>query len=239
MGPILGALGSLGHFFGRSGDVLESIFEALGVPCAPFLELWAPNGWLWGSSEGPLAAQGAQSEIFPICSLPFGVYFWSILEVKNPQKSDAFFDGFVSGVFVVLGWILESVLMIFWSFLGTFCDMAKTRKIARRVGESTKIEGWGDHKWRPNQKKSHRKQIPKLKREIIPKITKNGGQMEPKWSQKGIQKSMIFWLGFRTPLETSTELRRNFDGTSTGLQGSHFLQPTPQGGAILSKNIVQ
>ena len=34
--------------------------------------------------------------------------------------------------------------------------------------------------------------------------------MEPKWSQKGIQKSMIFWLGFRTPLETSTELRRGF-----------------------------
>ena len=84
--------------------------------------------------------------------------------------------------------------------------MAKTRKIARRVGESTKIEGWGDHNWRQNQKKSHRKQIPKLKREIIPKLTKNGGQMEPKWSQKGIQKSMIFWLGFRTPLETSAEL---------------------------------
>ena len=34
--------------------------------------------------------------------------------------------------------------------------------------------------------------------------------MEPKWSQKGIQKSMIFWRGFPTPLETSTELRRNF-----------------------------
>ena len=35
--------------------------------------------------------------------------------------------------------------------------------------------------------------------------------MEPKWSQKGIKKSMIFWLGFRTPLETSAELRRNFE----------------------------
>ena len=159
----------------------------------------------------PLAAQGAQSEIYPIFSLPFGGHFWFILEVKNAQKSDAFFDGFVSGVFVVLGWILGPVLRIFWSFLGTFCDMAKTRKIARRVGESAKIEGWGDHKWRPNQKKSHRKQIPKLKREIIPKWTKNGSQMESKWSQKSIKKSMIFWLGFRTPLETSAELRGNFD----------------------------
>ena len=83
LGPILGALGSLVHLFRRSGGVLESIFEALGVPCAPFLELWAPSGWLWGSAEAPLAAQGAQSEIFPICSLPFGGNFWLILEVKN------------------------------------------------------------------------------------------------------------------------------------------------------------
>ena len=124
-------------------------------------------------------------------------------------KITCIFDGFVSRVFVVLGWVLGLVLSIFSSFLGSFCDMAKTRKIARRVGESTKIEGWGDHKWRPNQKKSHRKRIPKLKREIIPKWTKNGSQMEPKWSQKGIQKSMIFWRGFPTPLETSAELRRS------------------------------
>ena len=140
-------------------------------------------------------------------SFPFGGHVCLILEVKNAPKSDAFFYGFVNGVFLVLGWIWGPVLKIFWSCFGTFCDMAKTRKIARRVGESTKIEGWGDHKWRPNQKKSHRKQIPKLKREIIPKLTKNGGQMERKWSQKGIQKSMIFWLGFRTPLETLTGLR--------------------------------
>ena len=164
--------GSLGLHFGGSGGALGSILGVLGF-----------NGWLWGSLGPPLAAQGAQSEISPIFSLPFGGHFWSILEVKNAQKSDAFFDGFVSGVFVVLGWILGPVLKMFWSFLGTFCDMAKTRKIARRVGESTKIEGWGDHKWRPNQKKSHRKRIPKLKREIIPKWTKNGVQMEPKWSQ--------------------------------------------------------
>ena len=174
------------------------------------LHFWSsgrPMGGFGGPRRPPWPPRAPKVKFSQFLSLPFGGHFWSILEVKNGQKLDAFFDGLVRGVFVVLGWILGPVLRIFWSFLGTFCDMAKTRKIARRVGESTKIEGWGDHKWRPNQKKSHRKQIPKLKREIIPKWTKNGGQMEPKWSQKGIQKSMIFWLGFRTPLETSTELR--------------------------------
>ena len=133
MGPILGALGSLGHLFGRSGGVLESIFEALGVPCAPFLELWGPTGWLWVSSEAPLAAQGAQSEIFLIFSLPFGGHFWSILEVKSAKKSDAFFDGFFSGVFVVLEWILGPVLRIFWSFVG----LTRLGPLARRIFKSS------------------------------------------------------------------------------------------------------
>ena len=113
LGPILGALGSLGHLFGRSGGVLESIFEALGVPCAPFLELWAPNGWLWGSSEAPLAAQGAQSEIFPIFSLPFGGHVGTIFGAKSAPKSDAFFGGFWSGVFRVFGVIFGPVLARF------------------------------------------------------------------------------------------------------------------------------
>ena len=106
MGPILGALGSLGHLFGSSGGRLGSILRA------PFWVLWRSNGWLWGSLGLPLAAQGAKSEIYPIFSLPFGGHFRSILEVKNAQKSGAFFDGFVSGVFVVLGWILGPVLRI-------------------------------------------------------------------------------------------------------------------------------
>ena len=96
----------------------------------------------FGGPWGPPWPPKAPKVKFPqFLSLPFGGHFWSILEVKNAQKSDAFFDGFVSGVFVVLGWVLGPVLSIFSSFLGTFCDMAKTRKIARRVGESTKIEG--------------------------------------------------------------------------------------------------
>ena len=113
MGPIWGALGSLGHLFGRSGGVLESIFEALGVPCAPFLELWAPNGWLWRSSEAPWPPRAPKVKFSQFLSLPFGRIFWSILEVKNAKTSDAFFYGFVSGVFAVLGWILGPVFKIF------------------------------------------------------------------------------------------------------------------------------
>ena len=106
LGSILGALGSLGHLFGRSGGVLESIFEPLGVPCAPFLELWAPNGWLWGSSEAPLAAQGAQSEISPIFSFPFGSHFWSILEVKTLKNQ----MHFLMDLLVVFLWFWDG----FW-----------------------------------------------------------------------------------------------------------------------------
>ena len=103
LGPILGALGLLGHLFGSSGGLLGSNLGVLGVLWVPFWVFWGSNGWLWGSLGPPLAAQGAKSEIYPIFSLPFGGHFWSILEVKNAQKSGAFFDGFVSGVFVVLG----------------------------------------------------------------------------------------------------------------------------------------
>ena len=36
--------------------------------------------------------------------------------------------------------------------------------------------------------------------------------MEAKWNQKGINKSMFFWLGFRTPLETSIFPRKGVGG---------------------------
>ena len=47
--------------------------------------------------------------------------------------------------------------------------------------------------------------------------------MEPKWSQKGVKKSMIFWLGFRTPLETSAELR----GDCECSRGRHTFSSRP------------
>ena len=40
--------------------------------------------------------------------------------------------------------------------------------------------------------------------------------MEAKMSQKGIQKSMFFWLGFGMALETLAGLRRGCDGAATG-----------------------
>ena len=113
MGPILGALGSLGHLFGSSGGRLGSILGALGVLWAPFWVFWGSNGWLWGSLGPPLAAQGAQSEIYPIFSLPFGGHFGTIFGAKSASKSDAFFNRFWSGVFRVFGLILGPVLVRF------------------------------------------------------------------------------------------------------------------------------
>ena len=123
LGDVLGVLGVAWVDFGCSGGglgtflgvwgVFGSILGALGVLWAQFWVFWGSNGWLWGSLGPPLAAQGAQSEIYLIFTLPFGRHFWSILEVKNDQKSDVFFDGFVTGVFVVLGWVLGPVLTIF------------------------------------------------------------------------------------------------------------------------------
>ena len=106
-GGVLGCiLGAWAPFWSLLGS-LGSIFEALGVPCAPFLELWGPNGWLWVSSEAPLAAQGAQSEIFPILFPPIWGSFWDHFRAKSASKSDAFFDGFFNGFFVVVWLILR------------------------------------------------------------------------------------------------------------------------------------
>ena len=38
--------------------------------------------------------------------------------------------------------------------------------------------------------------------------------MEPTWSQKGLKKSMFFWIVFWKPLETLTGLRRDCDGAA-------------------------
>ena len=98
-GAILGAMGEhLGLNFGCLGGVLGIILEALGVPWATFWRSGAPLGFifgalgllwrLWGFLGAPLAAQGAQSQIFPLFSLPFWAHFGSILEVKIDEKSD-------------------------------------------------------------------------------------------------------------------------------------------------------
>ena len=70
--------GPLGLHFGSSGGRLGTILGFVGSS-------W---GRFWGSGA---AAQGAQSQIFPLFSLPFWVYFGSILEVKIDDKSDVIF----------------------------------------------------------------------------------------------------------------------------------------------------
>ena len=56
--------------------------------------------------------------------------------------------------------------------------------------------------------------------------------MEPKWNQKGIRKSMFFWLGFWEPLETSTERRGSVEGASgerrVSVEGHTFSSGSPR-----------
>ena len=59
---------------------------------------------------------------------------------------------------MILGAILERCCVRF----GFVCDLMKTRKIARRLGESTKIEDLRDRKCRKFQKKMHREYAQKL-----------------------------------------------------------------------------
>ena len=136
---------------------------------------------------------------------------------------------------MILGAILERFCVRF----GFVCNLMKTRKIARRVGESTKIEDVRDRKCCNFPKKTHRKYAQKLKRKMIPKWSQFGCQMEPKWRQKGIQKSMFFLMVFQRPLETLIFLRRVRDG-SASVAASVTLSPAdPPGRRHLSKNIVQ
>ena len=87
--------GSLGHHFGVPGPLSGSILGVWGLPWASFLGLWGSScafGALWGP---PLAAQGGQSQIFRLFSLPFWTHFGSILEVKIDEKSDVIFNRFL------------------------------------------------------------------------------------------------------------------------------------------------
>ena len=165
-----------------------------------------------------MAAQGAQSEIFPLFSPPFWAHFRYILELKTDEKNDMILDAFFDWIWVVFWLIFSIILERFWIDFDIFREFAKTRKIAPRSSESTKIKGLGSRTWHQNQKKTHRNMLQNLKREIIPKWSQNGSNIEAKWSPKGIKNSMFFWFGFGMALETLMGLRRGCDWAATGLR---------------------
>ena len=68
----------------------------------------------------------------------------------------------------------------------------------------------------------------KIDPKMEPKLMPDGAKMEPKRHPR----INVFFGVF-------SDASGNIDGTATDARVSHFLQPTPQGGAILSKNIVQ
>ena len=78
LGIILESLGSAWQLFWRSGG-------------SPGLHFWGSGAPL-GSWGLPLAAQGGQSQIFPLFCNPFWDHFGSILEVKTDENSDLIFD---------------------------------------------------------------------------------------------------------------------------------------------------
>ena len=180
-GAMLGVLGvswaafwALGHRFGGSWGLLGSIFEALGVPCAPFLELWGPNGWLWVSSEAPLAAQGAQSEIFPILFPPIWGSFWDHFPSKKRFKIRCIFWWILEWRFSCFGIDFRTsfgeILKLFW-YLLRHCENSKNRTACKRERE---IEGWVGQTCQQNHKKNASKMDPKTK-------AKNRPNIDPNW----------------------------------------------------------
>ena len=72
-----------------------------------------------------------------------------------------------------------------------------------------------------------------------PKCSQNEAKMEPARHPK-INVFLARFLEASGNIDgASGERRGSVDGASTELRGSHFLQRIPQGGAILSKNIVK
>ena len=132
--------------------------------------------------------------------------------------------------------ILEAILERFCVRFRFVCDLMKTRKIARRRGESIKIEDLRARKCSQSQNKNASEICPKHGSE---NWSQNGDNLDAKWSQNGgkraAKRRCFFWCFFGCLWKH----RRGRDGASAYPRLSHFLQPTPQGGGILSKNIIQ
>ena len=76
--------------------------------------------------------------------------------------------------------------------------------------------------------------------EIRPKtVVKNDPKIETIWMHNGAKMVPKRHQQINVFLARFADASGNIDLFASGPQVSHFLQPTPQGGAILSKNIIQ
>ena len=100
---------------------------------------------------------------------------------------------------------------------GFVCDLMKTRKIARRLGESTKIEDLRERKCYNFQNKNASEICPTT-------VAKNDPKMEPIWMPNGAKmepkrhpKSNVFFDGF-------PEASGNIGGTATAPRAEPYYQ---------------
>ena len=116
----------------------------------------------------------------------------------------------------------------FLSFSG-LCENSKKRTALERELQNQGIGGLG---MAPKSRKNASKFALKFDAENHPK-------MDQKWRQNGAKMEPERHPKINVFLDRFADASGNIDLFAAGLRGSHFLQPTPQGGAILSKNIVQ
>ena len=150
----------LGSIFGLWG-CLGLCFEGSGVP-------WVALGVLGGRFGRPGGPKSNFLTFSPLILRSFWLHFGA----QNRCKIWCHF-------WLVFRLIFEAFLADFRShvgeilifFLDIFSGMAKTRKIARRLHESIKIECSGGRKWHQHLKKWLRKPVQKRMRNMLPKLT--------------------------------------------------------------------
>ena len=127
------------------------------------------------------------------------------------QNLMSFLIGFSIDCWSISGRFREPLWRDFEFFLIFLAAWRKLEKSHGACTRASKLNVRGGRKWHQHVKKWLRKLVQKRMRKMMPKLIEFCGKMEPKWSQKGIRKSMFFWLGFWKPLETSTERRRSVE----------------------------
>ena len=176
LGSILGAWGVAWAPFWGLWAPLGLHFGGLGPPWASFLALWGFSGAFGAPWVAPLAAQGAQSEIFPLFSPPFWAHVRYMLELKTDEKFDMILDAFFDWIWVVFLLIFSIILKRFWIDFDLFREFAKTRKNRTALEREHQNQGFGESDMAPKSKKNASKFASKFEAENHPK-------MEPTWKQ--------------------------------------------------------